>query len=87
VRDELLDQGAQTAEDTSAVEKVRVALLERDEALRKAREDLATVRAVATEFETELASARAQLQQDRATLEGGGPGRARPRRKPRRLSS
>jgi hypothetical protein len=83
VRDELLDQGAQAAEDTSAVEKVRVALLERDEALRKAREDLAAVWAVVTE----LASARAQLQQDRATLEGGGPGRARPRRKPRRLSS
>jgi hypothetical protein len=87
VRDELLDQGAQTTEDASAVEKVRVALLEWDEALPKAREDLAAVWAVATEFETELASARAQLQQDHATLEGGGPGRARPRRKPRRLTA
>jgi hypothetical protein len=61
VRDELLDQGAQAVEVASAVEKVRAALLERDEALRKAREDLAVVRAVAAEFETELASARAQL--------------------------
>jgi hypothetical protein len=61
VRDELLDQGAQAVEVASAVEKVRAALLERDEALRKAREDLAAVRAVAAEFETELASARAQL--------------------------
>jgi DNA invertase Pin-like site-specific DNA recombinase len=49
---------------------VTSALLEWDEALRKAHEDLAAVRAVAAEFETELAFARAQLQEDRATLEG-----------------
>jgi hypothetical protein len=61
VRDELLEQGAQVAEDASAVMKVRTALLERDEALRKAREDMAAVRDAAAEFETELASARAQL--------------------------
>jgi hypothetical protein len=42
---------------------VTTTLLERDEALRK-------VRVVAVEFETELASTRAQLQQDRTTLEG-----------------
>jgi hypothetical protein len=59
VRDELLEQGAQVAEDASAVMKVRTALLERDEALRKAREDMAAVRDAAAEFETELASARA----------------------------
>jgi chromosome segregation ATPase len=67
---ELLDQGAQAAEDASAVEKVRSALLEWDEALQKACEDLAAVRAVAAEFKTELASARSQDQQDRATLKG-----------------
>jgi hypothetical protein len=50
--------------------KVRTALLEQDEALWNTREDMAAVRAVAAEFETELASARAQLQQDRTTLEG-----------------
>jgi hypothetical protein len=70
VRDELLDKGTQAAEDASTIEKVRSALLERDESLWKAREDLAAVRVAAAEFETELASARAQLQQDRATLEG-----------------
>jgi hypothetical protein len=70
VRVELLEQGAQAAEDASAVMKVRTALLEQDEALWKTREDMAAVRAVAAEFETELASARAQLQQDRTTLEG-----------------
>jgi chromosome segregation ATPase len=69
VRDELLNQGAQAAADASAVDKVTSALLERDEALRKACDDLATMQAVAAEWEMELASARAQLQQDRATLE------------------
>jgi hypothetical protein len=49
---------------------VRAALLERDEALRKAREDAAMVQVVASVFERELASAGAQLQQDRAALEG-----------------
>jgi hypothetical protein len=70
VQDKLLEEDAQAAEDVSAVSKVWAALLERDEALWKAREDAATVRVVAAEFERELASARAQLQQECATLEG-----------------
>jgi hypothetical protein len=49
---------------------VKAALLEQDEALRKACEDLATMRIVAAEWETELALTRAQLQQDLANLEG-----------------
>jgi hypothetical protein len=61
VRDELLEQGAQAVKDAFAVTKVRTMLLERDEALRKAREDMAVVRVAAAEFERELASARAQL--------------------------
>jgi hypothetical protein len=52
------------------VDLVRVVLLERDEALLKTCEDLAVMRTVATEWEMEVASTRAQLQQDRATLEG-----------------
>jgi hypothetical protein len=59
VWDELLEQDAQAMEDASAVAKVRMALLERDEALSKAREDTAAVRVAAAEFERELASARA----------------------------
>jgi hypothetical protein len=43
VRDELLEEDAQAAEDISVVSKVRAALLERDEVLRKAREDAAAV--------------------------------------------
>jgi predicted RNA-binding protein with PIN domain len=70
VRDAFLDQGAQAAEDASAVKMVTTALMERGEALRKAREDLAAMRTVAAEWETEVASTRAQLQQDRTTLEG-----------------
>jgi hypothetical protein len=70
VRDELQEGDALAAEDVSVVSKVRAALLERDEALRKAREDAAMVQVVASVFERELASAGAQLQQDRAALEG-----------------
>jgi hypothetical protein len=73
MRDELLEHDARAAEDASAVAKVRTVLLERDEALRKAREDLAGARTVAAEWETEVATTRARLQQDRATLEGVRP--------------
>jgi chromosome segregation ATPase len=70
MRDELLEQDTRAAEDASAVMMVRTVLLERDEALRKAREDLAEMQTVVAEWETEVAATRAQLQQDRATLEG-----------------
>jgi hypothetical protein len=82
--DHPLEQDARGAGDVSAVEKVMTALVERDDALRRVREDLAGARSVAASWEAEVASARAQLQQDRATLEGRGPGRVRPRRRPRR---
>jgi hypothetical protein len=49
MHDELLEQDARAAEDASAVAKVRTALLEWDEALRTAREDLAGMRTVAAE--------------------------------------
>jgi hypothetical protein len=70
VRDELLEQDAQAAEDASAVVKVRTMLLERDEALQKVCEDVDVMRTVAAEWETEVASIRAQLEKDRTTLEG-----------------
>jgi chromosome segregation ATPase len=70
MRDQLLELDARAAKDTSAVEKVRTALLERDEALRRAREDLAGAQTLAAEWETEVATTCAELQQDRATLEG-----------------
>jgi hypothetical protein len=62
VRDELLEQDAQAAEDVSVVTKVRTALLERDEALQKVREDAAVMWTVTSEWEMEVASLRAQLE-------------------------
>jgi hypothetical protein len=52
---------------------VTSALLERDEALQKAHEAQAAAQTAATEKETTLALTQAQLQQDRATLEGARP--------------
>jgi hypothetical protein len=49
---------------------VTTTLLEWDEAMWKAHKDLAVMRTVVAEWETKVASTRAQLQQDRATLEG-----------------
>jgi chromosome segregation ATPase len=69
LRDQLVELEAQTAEGASAVEKVRTALVDRDEVLQRAREDLARAHTLAAEWETEVTSIRAQLQQDRATLE------------------
>jgi hypothetical protein len=61
VRDALLDQGAQTVEGGSAVDMVKVALLERDEALQKVRATLAAVQTAAAEKEMALTAAQAQL--------------------------
>jgi chromosome segregation ATPase len=70
LRDQLLELDTRAVEDASAVEKVKTVLMNQDEALQKAQEDLAGARALAAEWETEVATARAKLQQDRATLEG-----------------
>jgi chromosome segregation ATPase len=70
LRDQLLELDARTTNGASTIEKVRAALVDRDEVPQRAREDLAKARALAAEWETEVASVHAQLQQDRATLEG-----------------
>jgi hypothetical protein len=70
LRDQPLELDAQAVEYVPAVEKVKAVLVDRDEALHKAREDPAGVCTVAAEWEAEVASVRAQLQQDRATLGG-----------------
>jgi hypothetical protein len=49
---------------------VKTTLVERDEALHKAQEDLAGARTIAAAWEAEVTFARAQLQQDRVALEG-----------------
>jgi chromosome segregation ATPase len=68
--DQSPEPDAQAAEDVPVVERVKAALVDRDEALHKAREDLAGARTMVAEWEAEVASAPAQLQQDRAALEG-----------------
>jgi hypothetical protein len=70
LRGQLPKLDAQAAEDVSAVERVKTALVDQDKALHKAREDLAGARTLAAEWDAEVASVRTQLQQDRATLEG-----------------
>jgi hypothetical protein len=64
------EQDAQAARDASAIERVRMVLVEWDDALRRAREDLAGAHSVAAAWEARVASARSQLQQDCAALEG-----------------
>jgi hypothetical protein len=48
---------------------VRTALVEQDDALRRAREDLEGARSIASAWEAEVVTARAQLQWGRAALE------------------
>jgi hypothetical protein len=55
------EQGTQAARGASAVARVRTALVERDDALRRAREDLEGERSVAAAWEAEVVTARAQL--------------------------
>jgi hypothetical protein len=70
LRGQLPELDVRAAEDVPAVEKVKTALVDRDEALHKAREDLAGAQTQAAEWEIEVAAVPAQLQQDCATLEG-----------------
>jgi hypothetical protein len=63
------EQGAQVAGGGSAVERVRTVLVDRDDALRRAREDLENVRTLATTWDAEVATARVQLQQGHETLQ------------------
>jgi hypothetical protein len=62
LRDHPPELDAQAAEDVPAVERVKAAFVDRDEALHKVWEDLEGVRTVAAEWEAEVASICAQLQ-------------------------
>jgi chromosome segregation ATPase len=69
LRDQLLELEGQPTARASAVERVRTALIDRDEALQQVREDLERARSVAADWEAEVVSVRAQRQRDRAELE------------------
>jgi hypothetical protein len=60
------EQGAHAAGGASAVERVRTTLVERDDALRRAHEDLEGARSLASTWEAEVVTACAQLQRGRA---------------------
>jgi chromosome segregation ATPase len=84
LQDQPSELDAQAAEDVPAIERVKAALLDRDEALHKAREDLAGERTVVAEWEAEVAFVRPQLRRTTRPSREHGPGRVRPRRRPRR---
>jgi chromosome segregation ATPase len=69
LRDQLLELEGQSTACASAVERVRTALIDRDEALQQAREDLERARSVAADWEKEVVSVRAQRLRDRVELE------------------
>jgi chromosome segregation ATPase len=80
LRDQLLEPEGQPTPRASAVERVRTALIDRDEALQQVRQDLERARSVAADWEAEVVSVRAQRQRDRTELERRGPGKVRQRR-------
>jgi chromosome segregation ATPase len=68
LHDQLLEPEGQATVRPSAIERIRAALIDRDEALQRARGDLEKVRTVATDWEAEVASVRAQNREVRTWL-------------------
>jgi hypothetical protein len=64
-----LELEGQPTTRASAVERVRTALIDRDEALQLAREDLERARSVAADWEKEVVSVQAERWRDRVELE------------------
>jgi chromosome segregation ATPase len=69
LRDQLLEPEGQSTARPSAIERVRTALIDRDEALQQERGDLERARTVATDWEPEVVSIRTQNRQVRTELE------------------
>jgi chromosome segregation ATPase len=68
LRDPLLELERQSTARPSAIERIRTALLDRDEALQQARGDLERARTMATDWEAEVVSIRTQNREVRAEL-------------------
>jgi predicted nucleic acid-binding Zn-ribbon protein len=66
--DQLLELEGQATTRPSAIERIRTALIDRDEALQQARGDLDRARTVAMDWEAEVVSIRTQNWQARAAL-------------------
>jgi chromosome segregation ATPase len=69
LRDHLLELEGRSTGCASTVERVRTALIDQDETLQQARDDLERARSMAADWEAEVVSARAQHRRDRAELE------------------
>jgi chromosome segregation ATPase len=68
LRDQLLELEGQATARPSAIERIRTALIDRDEVLQQVRGDLERARTVATDWEAEVISIRTQNRQPLATL-------------------
>jgi chromosome segregation ATPase len=80
LRDQLLElEGLPTA-CASAVERVRTALIDRDEALQQAREDLGRARSVAVDWEKRWSLSGLNVGGTTRSSRRRGPSEARPRR-------
>jgi hypothetical protein len=66
--DQLLEHEGQAAACPPAVERICIALIDRDEAPQQARGDLEKVRTVASDWETEVGTVRAENREIRAWL-------------------
>jgi chromosome segregation ATPase len=69
LRDQPLELEGQPTPRASAVEEVRTALIDRDEAVQQAREDLERACSVAADWEREVVSVRAECRREIAELE------------------
>jgi chromosome segregation ATPase len=68
LRDQLLELEGQVAARPSTIERIRTALIDRDEALQQARGDAERANAVATDWEAEVISLRTQNREVHAWL-------------------
>jgi hypothetical protein len=68
--DELLEGSRQDTPRRSSLERVRAALIDRDEALWHGREDLEKTRTLAANWEAEVATVRVEARELRSSLEG-----------------
>jgi chromosome segregation ATPase len=80
LRDQLLELEGQSMVRPSAIERVRTALIDRDEALQQARGDLERACTVVTDWEAEVISIRTQNREVRVELMEAQSQRTGPRR-------
>jgi chromosome segregation ATPase len=86
LRDQLMELEGQSTARPSAIERVRTALIDRDEALQQARGDLERARTVATDWEAEVVASGPRTGRSARSSRKQGPSKVGPRRGRGRLS-